>query len=222
MRFSKRRARSRVIHPPGLLQRLTEAIRGREQLLVRPIQEFPLLLLTYPRGKQWVAQQIETAYAHTLPALPANLTKPYVDRFRTLPALVVVLLRARNPCGCLGHFHPPGTESRLTRRLSGELGSSVAEIDLAYEEIRNWDPAPISRLAASHMGAALAELRFEAALLAVLLHELHHLAAPEEPEREIRPLSNHFYSSVVQEFVKRESGQDYGMTDAHQERPSGG
>ena len=198
-----------------------EAIRGREQLLVRPGQGFPLLLITYPRGKQWVAQLLETAYAHTLPALPPELTTPYAERFRTLPALVVVLLRPRNPCGCLGHFHPPGTESRLTRRLSGDLGHPVAEIDLAYEGIRAWDPMPISSLAASHMGGALAELRFEAAILAVLLHELHHLAAPEEPEREIRPLSNNFYAGVVQEFVKRESGREYGMTDAQHESPSG-
>lgn len=220
-RFSRRRASRRVVHPPGLLQRLMEAIRGREQLLVRPGQGFPLLLITYPRGKQWVAELLETAYAHTLPALPAELTAPYAQRFQSLPALVVVLLRPKNPCGCLGHFHPPGTESRLSRRLSGDLGHPVAEIDLAYESIRAWEPMPLSSLAASHMGEALARMRFEAAILAVLLHELHHLAAPDEPEREIRPLSNHFYTGVVQEFVKRESGREYGMTDAQHESPSG-
>lgn len=219
-RWSTRRSRNRVAHPPGALQRLMERIRGREQLLVRPAGGYPLLLITYPRGKEGVAGQLESAYTHTLPALRSELTAPYVRRLAALPALVVVLLRPTNPCGCLGHFHPRGAESRLTRRLSADLGSSAAEIDLAYEAIRAWDPTPISSLAAGHMGAMLAELRFEAAMLAVLLHELHHLAEPEEPERVIRTASNNFYAGAVQELVKRESGHDYGMTVTERDQPS--
>ncbi|MCW5978385.1 MAG: hypothetical protein KIT09_09925 [Bryobacteraceae bacterium] len=210
-RWARKRARNRVAHPPGLLQRLSERIRGREQLLVRPTSGIPLLLVTYPRGREMVARQLESAYTRTLSTLPRELTEPYASVLEALPPIAVVLLRPRNACTCLGHFHPAGTESRLTLRLAGDLGSPVAEIDLAYESIREWDPNPISSLAAGNLGSRLADLRFEAALLSVLLHELHHLAAPEEAEREIREASNNFYAGVVQEFVKRESGQDYGM-----------
>ena len=219
-RWSQRRAQKRVVHPPGLFRRLAEWIRGREQLLVRPEAGFPLLLVTYPRGKVEVARRLEAAYTHTMPALDKELAGGYLEVLRTLPALVVVLLRPINPCTCLGHFHPPGTESRLTRRLAGDLGSRVAEVDLAYEGIRNWDPTPLSSLAAGDMGGTLAELRFEAAMLAVLLHELHHLAAPDQPERIIRAESNKFYAGLLREFVKRESGNDYGMSGAPREHPS--
>jgi hypothetical protein len=167
-----------------------------------------------------VARQLEIAYAHAFPALDKELTGGYTGVLRALPALVVVLLRPKNPCGCLGHFHPPGTESRLTRRLSADLGSPVAEIDMAYEGIRNWDPTPLSSMAAGDMGGMLADLRFEAAMLAVLLHELHHLAAPEQPERIIRTASNKFYTDLLKEFVKRESGHEYGMIGTPRELPS--
>jgi len=201
-------------HPPGILQRVMERIRGREQLLVRPGQGLPLLLITYPRGKQFVAREVEAAFAHTLPRLPKTLLAPYTPTLAALPVLVVVILRPLNTCGCLGHYHPRGTESRLARRLAADLGSDVGEIDLAYEEIRKWKPQPISSLAVGNLGRRLAEMHFEAALLAVLLHELEHLAFPNKKESDIRTASNELYSGLMRELVRRESGQGYGMSSS--------
>lgn len=222
-RRSREPSLSRSLHPPGLLHRLVERIRGREQLLVRPGAGFPLLLITYPRGKESVARQLEVTYAHTLPALPKEIREPYAAVLAALPAMIVVLLRPLNPCGCLGHYHPQGTESRLTRRLSADLGSPVGELDLAYEAIRGWEPQPLSSLAAGDLGQTLSELHFEAALLAVLLHELHHFAFPDKNEREIRVTSNQFYTDAMREFVMRESGHDYGLTapPPHSRNPAG-
>ncbi len=209
---SGRRGRVRVAHPRGLLRRLLEAIRGREQLLVRPGVGFPLLLLSYPRGREQIARLLESAYLRLLPALPAAVRQPYLPVWAALPALVVVLLRPDNPCGCLGHYHPRGTESRLTRRLSADLGSPVAEIDLAYNAIRAWEPQPLSSLAAGRFDADFPDLHFQAALLSVLLHELHHLAFPEDDERKIRAASNSFYTALMRELVRQAGGADYGMT----------
>jgi hypothetical protein len=199
------------IRPPSLLQGLLERIRGREQLLVRPGPGLPLLLITYPRGKDAVARKLETAFAHALPALRKDILAPYAATLAAAPAMVVVLLRSSNPCGCLGHHHPRGTESRLTRRLAADLGSDVGEIDLAYEGIRAWAPQPLSSLATGDLGGKLPGLHFEAAILTVLLHELDHLAFPKKRERDIRTTSNQLYASIMEELVLRESGRGYGM-----------
>jgi hypothetical protein len=208
----RRLAPVRLVHPRGLLRRLLERIRGRGQLLVRPSGGYPLLLITYPRGKDEIALLLESAYARTLPSLPEAVIEPYAGVLAAMPAIVVVLLRPQNPCGCLGHYHPPGAESRLTHRLSSDLGSPVAEIDLAYEAIRAWEPQPLSSLAAGELADGLPSIHFQAALLAVLLHELHHLALPNTNEREIRATSNEFYSAVMRELVMEATGGDYGMT----------
>ena len=205
------RRRTAAVHPPSLWQRLVERLRGREQLLVRPGEGFPLLLLTYPKGSEAIAHEIQSILGRRLPRLPERLLAPYRRVLEALPAMVVVVLRARNTCRCLGHFHPRGTESRLARRLASDLGGYVGEVDLAWEEIREWRPHPISALAAGDLGERLEALHFEAALLGVFLHELEHVAFPERGERDIRSASNAFYLSLMQELVAAEGGRGYGM-----------
>jgi len=200
-----------AIYPHGILQPWLERLRGRKQLLVRGGEELPLLLLNFPRGGLPVAREIEVAYSHTLPRLGAQMRAPYERVLASLPTLVVVVLRPLNPCQCLGHHHPRGAESRLTKRLAADLGSSVGEIDLAYQGIREWTPQPLSSLAASELGDRLAVIHFQAAVLAVLLHELEHLAVPESSEQETRARSNWFYETAMRELVGEESETGYGM-----------
>jgi hypothetical protein len=201
------------VHMPGLLSRLAERLRGREQRLVRGRMEGPLLLLSYPRGRSDVAADVESAYAHRLPALPFEVRSSYEAVLRGLPPMVVVLLRPGNPCGCLGHHHVKGTESRLTRRLRTDVGDAIGEVDLAFEAIRIWQPMPLSTMAAEESAGDLTALHFEAALLSVLLHELEHLAFPEKAEREVRTASNEFYSAVMEELVRQEGRAFYGMSE---------
>jgi hypothetical protein len=187
-------------------------MRGRQQTLVRAGDVLPLLLISFPRGRSDIAEELEKAYTHTLRGLQEEILAPYTSMLAALPAVVVVLLRAANPCDCLGHHHPPGTESRLTRRLAADLGSRVGEIDLAYDSIRRWSPQPLSSLAAGVEERELAPLHFHAALLAVLLHELQHLAFPEHSERQVRGASNTLYSQMMEQLVLSELGAGYGMS----------
>jgi hypothetical protein len=212
MVFAMPRSRLGRAHSPGIFARVVTRLRGREQMLVRGDANAPILLLSYPRGRQSAAEEISDAYAHTLSSLPEATLTPYRGTLGRLPAMVVVLLRDRNPCGCLGHHHPPGAESRLTRRLKADLGSDVGEIDLAWEAIREWRPQPLSSLAVEGIDGAMEGLHFHSAVLAVLLHELDHLAFPAKAERDVRSLSNEFYSSVMEVLVERESGGPYGMS----------
>ena len=208
------RRRPSLVHPPGILERLSGRIRGREQMLVRGDPDWPLLLLSYPRGALDEAKEVEAAYTHTFPLLTQETRSPYEALLPALPAIVVVLLRRRNPCGCLGHYHPRGTESRLTRRLASDLGSATGEIDIAYEGIREWQPQPLSSMALGDMGGRLASLHVRAATVAVLMHELEHLAFPDAPERETRGRSNALYSAVMSELVAAESDSGYGMASS--------
>jgi hypothetical protein len=206
--------REQAVHPRGFLETFVDRIRGREQLLVRAGDDLPLLLLSVPRGGLDTAHEIESAYAHTLGRLSPGIRDVYRPVFASLPGIVVVILHPLNPCECLGHHHPSGTESRLTRRLASDLGEPVGEIDLAYEGIRRWEPEPLSSLAAGDLGGKLAEIHFQAGVLAVLLHELEHLVFPERSEQEIRTRSNHFYTAAMEELVAEESGAGYGMASS--------
>jgi hypothetical protein len=196
------------IHSPGLVRRLLEKLRGFEQTLVRGPADWPLLLLSYPTGYSEIAEEVRQAWLHTFPALTAPAASPYRAMLRRLPAVVVVLLRPRNVCTCLGHHHPKGAWSSLTRRLAHDMGSETGEIDLAWEAIRDWRPHPLSSLAA---GPSFEILHFRAALLSVLLHELEHLAWPDHQEREVRQSSDTFYAAALTEMLQQEGVASYGM-----------
>lgn len=198
-------------HPRGVITAVVEKLRGREQMLVRAGEDRPLLLLSYPRGASEPAREIEAAYAHTLRRLGPATRGMYEPLLAAAPSLVVVVLRPLNPCECLGHHHPRGAESRLARRLAADLNEPIGEIDLAYEGIRRWQPEPLSSLAAGELGERLPGLHFQAAVLAVLLHELEHLVFPDHSEQDIRLRSNRFYTAAMQELVAEECGGAYGM-----------
>jgi hypothetical protein len=211
-----RRARLEGFHPPGLLERVLELVRGREQSLLQASAYLPLLLLSYPRGARAAAQEVEFAATRVLPLLKPELRDHYHDVVAVLPAIVVVLLRPYNVCGCLGHYHPPGAESRLARRLAADLGSSVGEIDLAYDGIRAWRPQPLAALAVTtpQQEPEFDRIHFHAALLSVLLHELEHLAFPDRFEADVRKRSNAFHHAVMDQLVSDEFGASYGMTSS--------
>lgn len=200
------------LHSPGLLRRFLERLRGREQTLLRGPREWPLLLLSYPPKGRAVAVEIGDAWLHTLPALRSSRAASYREMLRALPPMVVVILRDRNVCTCLGHHHPSGTESRLTRRLAADSGGAVGEIDLAWEAIRQWQPNPLSALAAAVAEPSFTRLQFRTAMLTVLLHELEHLAHPEHREQAVRGTSDGFYQEVLDELLGEEGGSArYGM-----------
>ncbi|MCS7024243.1 MAG: hypothetical protein NZV14_05545 [Bryobacteraceae bacterium] len=202
------RQKRQETHAPGLLRRLLERLEGREQMLLRGHPSWPLLLLSYPANHLHVAEELREAWLHTLPSLKAPVAADYREMLAHLPAVVVVVLRPRNVCDCLGHHHPRGAESRLAKRLAHDMGSEVGEIDLAWEAIRAWRPQPLSSLAA---GEGFAVLHFHVALLAVLLHELEHLAHPDRQESAVRRTSDSFYSSVLDELVSQDGVTRFGM-----------
>ncbi|MBI3934786.1 MAG: hypothetical protein HY316_08835 [Acidobacteria bacterium] len=201
------------IYPQGLLRQLYLWVRGTEQILVRPAAELPLVLIAYAKGDYEGMEHFKESIEETWMTLPESFRQHYAEVLSQVPPFVVVLLRRRNLCTCLGHHHPPGSESRLTRRLRSMSGVPTGEIDLAYEAIREWEPQPLS-YPALQSAAETEEFRsfqWQLALLAVFLHELHHLVAPKESERKVRGQSQKFYEDVLSHFVAERFGVEYGL-----------
>lgn len=204
--------RSRV-HSLGLLWRFYQWLRGTEQILVRPAAELPLVLISYGRGDHEGMERLRESLEETWLTLPYAFRQRYGAILQQTPPLVIVELRRRNICSCLGHHHPPGTESRLTRRLRSMSGVRTGEVDLAFESIREWQPLPLSHLALPTAADTeeVASFRVQLAILSVLLHELHHLVSPEETERAVRHQSQQFYSDALSHFVSEHCGVEYGL-----------
>ncbi len=191
-------------------------LRGHEQILVRPSPELPLVTITFPRGERTGAMELKAALSETWLTIPAELRARYTPVLGKMPPMVVVELRARNTCRCLGHFHPPGTESRVTRRLRAMSGVDACEMDLAFVSIKEWQPAPLAYNAAAaaagtDRGEEFELFRLRLALLDVFLHELHHRASPEAAEAEVRGHSGEFYSAALGAFTQNHLGVSYGL-----------
>jgi hypothetical protein len=194
-------------------------LRGSDQILVRPSAELPLVLISYAKGDRDGMERLKESLEETWLTLPHSFRHRYNEVLVNTPPFVVVLLRRRNVCTCLGHHHPPGTESRLTRRLRGMSGVPTGELDLAFESIREWEPQPLS-YPALNSHAETQEFRsfqWQLALLTVFLHELHHLVSPLETEIAVRGRSQKFYEDMLSHFVAEQFGVEYGLKTAAEE-----
>lgn len=164
----------------------------------------PLVVATYPRQNKWLAVELSNSLRFTFPALTEEVTRGYREALARVPSLIVAELRLANVCSCLGHHHPEVIHSALTRGLQADTGGTIGEIDLAVGSIREWNPLPLAGLAAAcneSFRGSFEEVRFHAALLAVFLHELEHVAYPNKPEDEIRQRSNRFFVEAVGELL---------------------
>ena len=216
MRHRRERA-----HAAGLFRQLLSRVVGKGQALISAGDELPLVLARYPRGRSKLADSLRDAVKHTFPALPAPIRSLYQDVLQRATPVVIADLRGRNPCTCLGHHHPPSSQSVFARGFAAETGRKVGEIDLAIDAIRAWEPLPLSGLAAEAWvpecdrvsKTEFSQARFHAALLSVFLHELEHLAFPEHTEHQVRERSNGFYVSALRAQLSRDFGLEFGFSN---------
>jgi hypothetical protein len=214
------RHRPKRTHAAGLFSQLLARVVGKSEALIAAGDDLPLILARYPRGRAHLVESLRDAVAHTFPALPGSIRALYQDTLERATPVVIADLRRRNVCDCLGHHHPPSSHSDFARAFAAETGRKVGEIDLAIESIRDWKPLPLSGLAAEAWvpecdrgsKTEFAQARFHAALLAVFLHELEHLAFPDHPEEQVRERSNRFYVDALRAQLSRDFGLSFGIT----------
>jgi hypothetical protein len=215
-------------HIPSLWGQLWRRWRGEETRTVAAVPDaafdraegvgLPLLVLRYPRSGsgRLAADRLEHAYRSLLMVVRPSPLDVYAEILPALPATVVVLLREPGIGSCLGHARPEGTESDFSKNLAAQTGSRVGEIDLCWQLIAKWQPQPLASLAVEASTDHPEDRRYDAdlrhgiALLAILFHELEHLAFPDRTETEVRGHSDRFYQQVLT-AIEAEKGRIYGM-----------
>lgn len=210
------------IYVPGFWRQLWERWRGYDTRTVDfsnasatgdlPSAKPPLLVLRYPHSSagREAADRLESACRQLSVILHPGPLEVYADILPLLPSTIVVLLRDRDPGGCLGHARLVGTESEFSKKLAEEMQSPVGEIDLSWRLIAEWQPQPLASLALEPEIQEERELRYGIALLTVLFHEMEHLAFPDRTEAEVRRRSDSFYTQVLS-AVLADKGECYGI-----------
>jgi hypothetical protein len=168
----------------------------------------PLVIVAHSFRDARRARQLALAVEQDWAAVPSRCREAYDEILFRAPGLMVVQLRRKNVCGCLGHRHLVVKEAPFAESHDAFGGVRVGEMDIAYERVETWQALPLSDTALDTKfleGTRLEEFRaqqFRLRALSVLLHETNHLVAPDEPEASVRERSLAFYRDALASYVE--------------------
>ena len=182
--------------------------RRRYRLAAFPERSLPVVVVAHrgrhPQRAEFVVQAVERDWAET----PPQCRDAYTEILDRAPGLIVVQLRRRNVCGCLGHRHVLVKELPFAEPHDAFGDAAVGEMDIAFERVESWLAQPLMDTALDTQfiaGSRLKDfhdqqLRFR--LLSILLHETHHMVAPQAPESVVRERSLTFYREALAHYVE--------------------
>jgi len=182
--------------------------RRRYRLAAFPDRAQPVVVVAqrgrHPERAAYVVRAIERDWDET----PPQCRDAYQEILDRAPGLIVVQLRRRNVCGCLGHRHVIVKELPFAEPHDAFGDASVGEMDIAFGRVENWLAQPLMDTALDTQfiaGSRLQEfheqqLRFR--LLSILLHETHHMVAPQASESLVRERSLTFYRDALAHYVE--------------------
>lgn len=189
--------------------RWVDWIAGRCYLPTRPSdRSTPVFVLAHSFRDTRTARQVSLAIEHDWTTIPQACREKYDEVLFEAPEIMVIQLRRKNRCGCLGHRHPFVNEAPFTVSHEALGGVAVGEMDLAYRLVEAWQALPLSDTALDAKfteGSRLQEFheeQFRLKLLSIILHETHHLVSPHAPERIIRERSLTFYHDALAAYVE--------------------
>ena len=168
----------------------------------------PLVIVSHSFRDAAMARQVALAVEQNWAEVPTHCREVYDQILFKAPGLVVVQLRRKNICGCLGHRHVAVREGPFAEDHDAFGGARVGEMDIACKRIEAWSALPLSDTALDtkfREGTRLKEFRaqqFRLRLLSVLLHEINHLVSPDEPETSVRSRSLAFYHDALASYVE--------------------
>lgn len=182
---------------------------GRRYLAARfEDRSRPLIIVAHSFRDAAVARKIRLVTEQTWPKVPSRCREAYDEILYRAPGLIVVQLRRKNVCGCLGHRHMVVKEAPFAEPHEAFEGASVGELDIAYERVETWQALPLTDMALDTKfleGSRLKEFRdeqFRLRVLSILLHETNHLVFPHEPEASVRERSLAFYREALATYVE--------------------
>jgi len=168
----------------------------------------PLVIVAHSFRDATNARQVALVVEQDWPGVPQTCRDAYDEILFRAPELIVVQLRRKNICGCLGHRHVAVRETPFSEPHEALGRARVGEMDIAYERVETWSALPLSDTALDVKfleGSRLKEFRakqFRLKLLSILLHETHHLVASNEPEESVRARSLAFYRDALAAYVE--------------------
>ena len=191
------------------LTRWVEWCAGRRyRLAVFPDRPLPVVVIAHRYRHPAQAAQMARAIELDWPQTPPHCRSAYEDVLSRAPGLVVLQLRRKNVCGCLGHRHPFVKEAPFAEPHDAFGDAAVGEMDIAFDSVEHWLALPLTDTALDTQfiaGSRLQEfhaqqLRFR--LLSILLHETHHMVEPQAPEEIVRERSLTFYRDALANYVE--------------------
>ncbi len=184
-------------------------LKGRRYRITRfTDRPTPLLVIAHSWRDAAMARLFALVIEHDWVTVPAACRETYDEILFNAPELIVVQLRRKNMCRCLGHRHPAVREAPFAEHHEAFSGARVGEMDIAWKTVREWQGLPLSDLALDTKfleGPRLEEFRtmqFRLRLLSVLLHETNHLATSTEPEAAVLSRSLGFYRESLASYVE--------------------
>ena len=168
----------------------------------------PLVIIAHSFRDAAMARQVALVVEQDWAGVPPRCRASYDEILFKAPGLIVVQLRRKNVCGCLGHRHLFVRETPFSEPHDAFGRAQVGEMDIAYARIETWQALPLSDTALDakfREGSRLDEFRaqqFRLRLLSVLLHEVNHLVHPNEPESSVRERSIAFYREALASYVE--------------------
>jgi hypothetical protein len=192
--------------------RWSDCLHGRKyRITTFPGKPEPLVIIAHQAyagvGDAWAARQMALAIEQDWAVAPSYCREAFDEMLMAAPGLVVVQLRRKNLCGCLGHRHVLVRERPFAESHQAFRGAEVGEMDIAYQRVETWQALPLSDTALDAKfleGSRQAEFRgkqFRLKLLSILLHEINHLVSPREPENSVRERSLRFYHDALGQYV---------------------
>lgn len=191
------------------LARWLEWLAGRKyRLAAFPDRSRPIVVVAHrdrtPARAEHVLRAVELDWAET----PDPCRHAYEDILERAPGIIVVQLRRKNVCGCLGHRHVIVKEIPFTESHEAFGGVGVGEMDIAFDRVEKWLAQPIMDIALDTQFIAGSrrqefheqQLRFR--LLSILLHETHHMVEPKAPEDVVRARSLTFYREALVNYAE--------------------
>ena len=189
--------------------RWLEWLAGRRyRLAAFPDRPRPVVVVAYRGRSTASAEQVAHAIEHDWAETPPQCRHAYDEILAQAPGLIVVQLRRKNVCGCLGHRHVLVKEALFSEPHDAFGDAAVGEMDIAFDRVENWLAQPLMDTALDTQFIAGSrrkefhdqQLRFR--LLSILLHETHHMVAPQAPEDVVRERSLTFYREALAHYVE--------------------
>ncbi len=180
----------------------------RHRLAAFPDRERPVVVIASRERRTARAEQVAHAIEHDWAETPPHCHDAYEEILEQAPGLIVVQLRRKNVCGCLGHRHVLVKEIPFSEPHDAFGDASVGEMDIAFDRVERWLAQPLMETALDSQFIAGSrrkefhdqQLRFR--LLSILLHETHHMVAPQVPEDVVRERSLTFYREALANYVE--------------------